>query len=63
MSDAHELIRRLALLLDGCTELLEKEAAKEKRREEGKALRQITMQQRVKAVRDVLDEADEFLSQ
>lgn len=44
--DHRDLIRRLAMMLDGCLELLDAAAAREHRREKGKALRQITMQSR-----------------
>lgn len=58
---AKELIRRLAMMLDGLDEILEKAAETEKRREAGKGLRNITMQRRAKAARELVDEAADFL--
>lgn len=55
--DSKDLIQRLTVALDGCLPMLEVEAAKEKRREAGKSLRQITMQQRHRHVRELVDEA------
>lgn len=57
MSEHKELIRRLAMMLDGALVLMDKEAAAEKRREAGKTLRQITAQERAKHARKLLDEA------
>ena len=50
-------------LLDGALPLFDREASAEKRRERaGKALRQITAQERAKAVRDALAEATKVLT-
>lgn len=59
--DHRELVRRLAMLLDGCLELLDEAAERERRREEGKAMRQITMQQRAETARGLIREAEEAL--
>lgn len=61
MSDEKELIRRLSMVLDGCVDLLAAEAEREKRREAGKRLRQITMQQRHEGAIALLDEAEKYL--
>ncbi|AXC50035.1 hypothetical protein DRW48_10335 [Paracoccus suum] len=62
MADPDELIRRMAMMLDCCTDHLDKAAAAEKRREAGKAMRQITEQQRAEAARELIAEAELFLS-
>lgn len=56
-----ELIRRLTMALDGCLPMLEVEAAKEKRREVGKTMRQTTMQMRRQHIRKLVDEAATYL--
>lgn len=61
MIDERELIRRLAMVLDGCVGLLAAEAEREKRREAGKRMRQITMQQRHAGAVSLLDEAEAYL--
>lgn len=61
MSNNDELMTRLTLLLDGCLDLLDREAEKEKRREADKPLRSITMQQRAEAAREVVGEAAQAL--
>lgn len=63
MTDHRDLIRRLAMMLDGCLDLLDAAAARERRREEGKTLRQITMQDRAETARELLDEADKALGE
>lgn len=56
-----ETIRRLVVLLDAATPLLDIEAAKEARREEGKTIRQVTAQNRAKAAKQLVqDIAKEF---
>lgn len=57
MTDQKDLIQRLAILLDACTDHLDRLAEQEKRREEGKSLRSITHQKRAASARDALDEA------
>lgn len=61
--DAHELIRRLAMVLDGALDALDREAAAEKRREAGKPMRQITAQQRAEVARELIAEAGQFLAE
>ncbi len=61
-SDTRYLLTRLTLLLDGALPLFDREASAEKRREAGKALRQITAQERATAARDVLAEAMKVLA-
>lgn len=46
-----ELFRQLAVCLDACLPYLDRMAAKEQRAEAGKAMRQITCQQRAKVAR------------
>lgn len=60
MSDT-EMIRRLTMLLDAALPLLDAEAARERRREAGKRMRQITCQQRAKAAREMIAAAEERL--
>jgi hypothetical protein len=57
-----ELIRRLAMVLDGTLDLLDRAAEAERRREAGKRMRQITMQQRAEVARELLAEADAYLA-
>jgi hypothetical protein len=57
-----ELIRRLAMVLDGSLDLLDRAAEAERRREAGKRMRQITMQQRAEVARELLAEADAYLA-
>ncbi len=59
--DTKYLITRLAMMLDGCLDLLDAAAKAEARREAGKPLRQITQQQRAKHARKLLAEAEAFL--
>lgn len=62
-SATRELLIRLTLLLDAALPLLDKEAATEARREAaGKAPREITAQERAKAVRETLVEATKVLT-
>ena len=61
--DDEHLIRRMAMLLDGCLDLLDEAAYREERRERGKPLRQITMQQRAKAARELVAEAEARLGE
>ena len=62
-SATRELLTRLTTLLDCALPLFDREASAEKRRERaGKALRQITAQERAKAVRDALAEATKVLT-
>lgn len=56
--DEEIMIRRMGMLLDACQEHLDREAAAEKRREKGKSLRSITMQDRAEAAREIVAEAD-----
>lgn len=59
MTEPHaNLIRKLAMSLDTCMDLVHKAAEAERRREEGKSLRNITWQNRVPAFRDLVDAAD-----
>ena len=60
--NAEYLIRRMAMVLDGSLDALDSAAASEKRREAGKALRQITAQQRAKVARELIAEAEAFLT-
>lgn len=54
-------IRQLVVLLDAAIPLLDAEADKETRREEGKAMRQITARNRATAARQLVqDAAKEF---
>ena len=55
---AQPLGQRLAMLLDAALPALDKEAAAEKRREEGKPMRQITAQSRAKGVREAIAKAE-----
>lgn len=55
---ARPLGHRLAMLLDAALPALDKEAALEKKREEGKAMRCITAQERAKGVREAIAKAD-----
>jgi hypothetical protein len=57
-----ELIRRLAMVLDGTLDLLDRAAEAERRREAGKRMRQITMQQRAEVARELLAEAGAYLA-
>lgn len=57
MTDQKDLIRRLAYGLDACLDHLAKEAEKERRREEGKSLRQITNRQMHGMAHDAVVEA------
>lgn len=52
--------RRLAMLLDASIPALEKAAKAERRREDGKSLRCITDQERLKAVEEAVLKADEL---
>lgn len=61
--DHKDLIRRLAMMLNDCLDLLDAAAERERRREEGKRRREITMQQRARAARDLIAEAEKELSQ
>ena len=61
MVEARELIRRMAMLLDASLPALEAAAAREKRREAGKRLRQITEQQRLNAAIEMVAEAEAYL--
>jgi len=60
-SDEREMMRRLTVALDGCLPMLEVEAAKEKRREAGKTMRQTTMQMRHQHIRKLVDDAVSML--
>lgn len=62
MAEALDLIRRMAMLLDAALPALKAAADRERRREAGKRLRQITEQQRVEAVDEVIAEAEAFLA-
>ena len=55
------LIQRLAMMLDACEDALNAAAKAEARRENGKALRQITEQERAKHARKLVAEAEAFL--
>ena len=61
MADENELIRRMAMVLDGALELLDAAAAAERRREAGKPMRCITMQQRAEVARELIAEAEAHL--
>ena len=61
MSDKDELMVRLTLMLDGCQELLDAAAERERIRELGKPMRQITMQQRAENARKLVSESAEAL--
>jgi type II secretory pathway component PulF len=52
--------RQLAMLLDASIPALEKAARAERRREDGKSLRCITDQERLKAVEEAVAKADEL---
>lgn len=56
-----ELIQSLSLALDGLVELVEREAAKEVRKPARGILRQITWQERLKGVNELLDAANDRL--
>lgn len=63
--DQAELINKLAMSLDACLDLARREANKERRAGEGKALRPVTWQQRaesfpklIEAARVALDDAE-----
>lgn len=56
-----DLMRRLVLLLEAALPLLDREAAAEKRREDGKALRKTTAQSRARSARKTVEEALEAL--
>lgn len=56
-----ETIRQLVVLLDAAIPLLDAEADKEAKREEGKAMRQITARNRARTARQLVqDAAKEF---
>ena len=59
--DTAELVRRLALMLDAAQPALEAEGRREKAREAGKSLRQITKQEHAKAARELVAEAEAWL--
>jgi hypothetical protein len=61
--DPRDLISRLAMMLDGCGGHLDREAADEKRREAGKALRKITAQERAKNAANLVQEAFDYLGE
>lgn len=54
MIEAHDMHRAL-LLLDASIDALDAAAAREKKREAGKSLRQITEQQRAETVREFVE--------
>ena len=55
--DETTMVRKLAYMLDASIDALDKAAAIEKRREEGKTMRQITERERAKNARKLVDEA------
>lgn len=57
------LICRLTTLLDAAQPLLDRAAAAEKKAEAGKAMRQITAQERAKAAIAVVHEAQQWIAQ
>ena len=61
MTDHTDLIRRLAMALDTCEPLVDREAQRERLREEGKRLRQITWQKRAESFRALITEAEDAL--
>jgi len=61
MPEHSDLIRRLAFTLESALPYLDRQAAVEKRTEEGKPLRNITMQQRAQVAREAVQEAYQLL--
>lgn len=61
--DPREMIRSLAMLLDGCGGYLEREASDEKRREAGKAMRQISAQERSRRASELVHQAFAYLGE
>lgn len=57
-----ELIQKLAMSLDTCLDLVAREAAKERRAGEGKALKPVTWQQRNNSFAMLIVEARDVLS-
>lgn len=54
--DPRETIRQLTLILDAALPLLDRAAANEFRRESGRALRQVTAQDRAKRARKLIED-------
>lgn len=55
--DQAELINKLAMSLDTCLDLVQREAAKERRAGAGKALRPVTWQQRAESFAALVHDA------
>ena len=62
MTDHQYLMQRVVWLLEESMVYFERKAADERRREEGKSLRQITAQERLKGARETLAEVRATLS-
>lgn len=60
-TEAHDLIRRMAMMLDGLQPLIDTAAMRERAAEAGKVLRCITMQERSRACFELVEEACAFL--
>jgi hypothetical protein len=57
----HDLIRRMATLIDGLQEAMDRAAVVERAAEAGKPMRKVTLQKRADAARALVAEANDWL--